>query len=143
MLQPSRHIGRIPPDCPDKMSPVISRLFTALKSMQNAQVLTSTGGVARYVVKYVTELDKGNRVVVWADSHSGAKLRVDKQFVPNTKITSSRVNQEKIQEKSREKKHDIGRAISYVEKLQMLLGYSEVKHSFDFEHIATTFRTTR
>ena len=64
--------------------------------MMNVQILTGTSGVARYVVKYICkvsdppfklmqcfiiylsmvlntfhQLDEGNRVIMWADGHSG------------------------------------------------------------------------
>ena len=145
MLIPKRHIGRITPGCPDKMSPVISRLFAGLRSMQNAQVLTNTGGVARYVVKYVTALDQGNRTVVWADPHSGAKVLVDKHFLHNPKISRSNRNEQKIFEKSRQYKHPLGRTVSPMEMLQQMLGVPEVITTFEYVHIATTsleFRPT-
>ncbi len=47
MFQPRRHLGRITPGCTEKMSPVISKMFVGFLSLQNAQVLTHTNGVAQ------------------------------------------------------------------------------------------------
>ena len=80
--------------------------------MQNAQVLTGTNGVARYVVKYVVKLDEGNRCVVWADSHSGAVIQAQHTFLHNTKITSSKANEDKSFAKFWESKHPVGKAIA-------------------------------
>ena len=46
------------------MSPVIPDFFVALKSMQNAQALDHTYGIAKYVCKYITTFDQGNYVPI-------------------------------------------------------------------------------
>ena len=73
------------------MSAVIKEYFAATCSMQNAQVISGINGVSVYVVKYIMKLDQGNRVAVWADSHSGAILRGEETFLYNTKITGSKI----------------------------------------------------
>ncbi len=54
LFKPTRHFGRCDLKAKENMSPVITEMFGATWSMQNAPVLTTTNGVARYVVKYVT-----------------------------------------------------------------------------------------
>ena len=80
-LRPTRHMGKVTPSTTEKLSPVIPEFFALNRSAQNAQVLTGTNGVARYVAKYIVKMDAGNRCVVWADSHTGAVSIYDVQFL--------------------------------------------------------------
>jgi hypothetical protein len=84
-----RHYGPCNPNSTENMSPVNPVLFAATKSMQNLQVVRNTNGVARYVVKYVVKKDKGNRITLGANFHSGARMNADEKFLHNTKITRS------------------------------------------------------
>jgi hypothetical protein len=70
LFRPTRHFGRCDPKAKEDMSPVIPKMFGATQSMQNAQVMTTTNGVARYVVKYVMELDQNNQVTVAPSVHN-------------------------------------------------------------------------
>ena len=108
------------------MSPVIPEFFAVTKSMQNVQILHGTNGVAKYVVKYIVKFDQGNRCVVWANSHTGAVLRAEHQFLHNTKVTGSKINEDKVHKASRKWRHPEGRAISFPEMQQQILGYPEV-----------------
>ena len=137
LLTPTRHVGKVMPGARDNMSPVCLDWFAALKSMMNFQILTSTNGVARYVVKYVVKLDEGNRCTVYADAHSGSTLKVEKQFLHNTKIASSKINEDKALERSRKRDLPHGRAVSFVETLQHQLGYPEVMQTMKYIHICT------
>ena len=51
MFTPKRHVGVIHPQARENMSPVLAEHFAFTRSTQNAQVITGTGGVTRYVVK--------------------------------------------------------------------------------------------
>ena len=137
LLLPKRHMGRVHPEARCNMSPVFPEFFAATKSMQNAQILTGTNGVAKYVVKYVVKLDQGNRCNVWADAHTGAIMRVDHQFLHNTKIASSKHNEDKAHEKSKSWNKPTGRAIAFPEMQQQLLGYPEVMTNIKFVRICT------
>ena len=137
LLVPKRHLGPVHPGARCNMSPVIDQFFAATKSMQNAQILHGTNGVARYVVKYIVKLDDGNRCIVWADAHTGAVMRAEKDFLHNTKITSSKANENKAYEKSRKWRHPSGRAIAFTEMQQQLLGYPEVMTTLRYVRICT------
>ena len=137
LLQPTRHIGKVHQNATDNMSPVCAEWFAATRSMMNYQVLTGTNGVARYVVKYIVKLDEGNRCTVWADAKSGAVVKVDHQILHNTKITTSKINENKAFEKSRRRDHPTGRAIAFVECVQHLLGEAEVSTTLVFVRICT------
>ncbi|KAL7538852.1 hypothetical protein ACHAXR_012264, partial [Thalassiosira sp. AJA248-18] len=137
LLVPKRHMGRVHPGATCNMSPVIPQFFAATKSMQNAQILNGTHGVASYVVKYIVKLDEGNRCTVWSDAHTGAVMRAEHQFLHNTKITSSKKNEDKAFEKSRARHHPVGRAIAFIEQQQQILGYPEVMTTLNFVRICT------
>ena len=137
ILEPKRHFGAIHPGARCNMSPVIPEFFAATQSMQNVQILHGTNGVAAYVVKYVVKMDKGNRVTVWADANNGNVVKAEHQFLHNTKITSSGINEEKAHERSRRWKHPEGRAIAFPEIQQSILGYSEVMTNLKFIRICT------
>ena len=137
LLQPKRHMGAVNPAATCNMSPVIPQFFAATKSQQNAQILHGTNGVARYVVKYVVKLDEGNRVTVWADSKRGDVIRAEHQFLHNTKVTSSKINEEKAFEKSRAHEKPPGRAIAFPEIQQQILGYPEVMTTLVYTRIST------
>jgi hypothetical protein len=137
LFRPTRHFGRCDPKAKENMSPVICELFGATKSMQNVQVMTTTNGVARYVVKYVTKLDQNNQVTVAPSVHNSAQMQVNTKFLHNTKITRSRINEDKAHHKSNRKHQPCGRAISAPEMQQKLLGQNEVMTTLAFVHINT------
>jgi hypothetical protein len=89
MFCPRRHYGPCNPNAMENISPVNGVLFAATESMQNLQVVRNTNGVARYVVKYIVKKDKGNRITLGANFHSGSRMNVDEKFLHNTKITRS------------------------------------------------------
>jgi hypothetical protein len=89
MICPRRHYGPCNPNATENISPVNGVLFAVTKSMQNLQVVRNTNGVARYVVKYIVKKDKGNRIILGANFHMGARMNVDKNFLHNTKINCS------------------------------------------------------
>jgi len=86
LFRPTRHFGRCDPKAKENMSPVIPEMFGATQSMQNAQVMTTTNGVARYVVKYLTERDQNNQVTVAPSVHNSANMLVDTKFLHNTRL---------------------------------------------------------
>ena len=137
MLHPKRHMGAVHLAARCNMSPVVDKFFAATRSMQNAQILHGTNGVARYVVKYIVKLDDGNRCTVWEDSHTGAVMRAEHHFLHNTKITSSKANEDKAFKKSRDWHKPSGRAIAFTEMQQHILGYPEVMTTLRFVRICT------
>jgi len=88
-------------------------------------------------IDHPTRLDKGNRCIVWADQHTGAVVRCEKQFVHNSKITSSAMLEEKKFQKSRGSKHYVGRYSPFSELQHYLLGYPEVHSTMNFVEINT------
>jgi len=117
------------------MSPVNPVLFAATESIQNIQVVRNTNGVARYVVKYVVKKDEDNRITLGADFHSGARMNADEKFLHNTKITCSRINEEKALEKSKNRKRPSGRGIAHPDMQGRVLGHSDVVTDFIFVRV--------
>jgi hypothetical protein len=105
--------------------------------MQNAQVMTTTNGVACYVVKYVTQRDQNNQVTVAPSVHNSANMQVDTKFLHNTKITCSRINEDKAHQKSNRKHQPCRKAVSGPEMQQKLLGQNKVMTTLAFVHINT------
>ena len=86
----------------------------------------------------VFRFDKGNRCIVSADSQTGNVIRAERQFIHNSKITSSALNEKKAFEKSRQRNKPQGRYIGIPQMLHQLLGYTEVHSTMKFEVIETT-----
>ena len=135
VLNPTRHMGRVTPGTGGNMSPVTPKLFAMTRSMQNFQVITNTNGVSRYVVKYIIKMDTGNRCIVHADKHSGAVIRAEHQFLHNTKVTRSAINEKKAWKKSRKRNNPVGRFISFNECQHQLLGINDVFTTMKFVSI--------
>ena len=89
------------------MSPVIIDFFIATQSMQNAQALEHTNGTSKYVCKYLGKFDKGNYVVLCEDIQTGEWV-LGKKHLHNTKIVSSKYNEDKAFNKDRYKNHPKG-----------------------------------
>ena len=75
-------------------SPVLD-IFCATKSMQNAQVITQTNGCNKCVCKYVGSMDEQNYVVASTSGNKNGSLITRSTFLHYTKITSSKLNEEK------------------------------------------------
>lgn len=118
-----------------KMSPVIGKLFSATRAQQNAQQLTGCGNCYKYLCKYVGKMDEQNRVVVSVDVEG--KIKIETTFLHNTKVTESKINEEKNHEKDRNKRHPHGRAISQNKMLHVIFGYPEVVTDHEHEQIPT------
>ena len=69
--------------------------FCYCQSMQNIQKITNTGGCNKYTIKYIGKIDEQNYVIVHTDSHKNDQLMTKSTFVHNTKLSSSKCNEEK------------------------------------------------
>lgn len=82
-------------------------------------------------------MDKRDRCVVFADAHTGAILRAERQFLHNTKSVRSDLNEKKAFKESKHKDHEYGHSMAFPEIQQQLLGYSDVHTTHRFEVICT------
>ena len=135
-FNPKRHIAPCNFNATCNMSPVIADFFVALKSMQNAQALDHTNGIAKYVCKYIMKFDDGNYVTLCQDIHTGQWV-LGKKHLHNTKIVTSKYNEDKAFGKDRNKLHPRGRDMSHFEIRQILLGDPEVFTNMNFVQIPT------
>jgi hypothetical protein len=86
----------VPParGCEGIISPCNGRLFAAHKSSDNLKQVT-TYFAARYLAKYVAGIDENNRVYVGVESKHATTLNVEYQFLHNTKVAGSAIQEEK------------------------------------------------
>ena len=94
-FHPKRHIPPTNPHFDLNMSPVEGKTFAACRSMQNIQCLVSSGGLNKYVCKYVAQVDDNNHVIVRSHPHDAGRLISQSTFLHNTKIASSAINEKR------------------------------------------------
>lgn len=133
---PSSHLAPCNFNADCNMSPIIPDFFVTTKSMQNAQALENTNGLAKYVCKYVAKFDDGNYIVLLQDVHTGQWI-LRKVKLHNTKIAGSKINEDKAFHKSRDKGHPRGREVTYFEIRQLMMGDPEVLTDLTFIPIST------
>ena len=104
--------------------------------MQNAQALDHTNGISKYICKYLGKFDKGNYVVLCEGIHTG-KWILGKTHLYNTKIVSSKFNEDKAFNKDRERNHPKGQDMPHFEIKQILMGDPEVFNNLNFSKIST------
>ena len=119
------------------ISPVEGYTFAVCRSMQNCQRLTHCGGCSKYVCKYIGKIDEQNYVVVGMNGKKSGSLISNAQFLHNTKVTSSKIQEDKDREKRRDSKNPQGRCISLMEMLHVMLKYPEVYTNLRFISIST------
>ncbi len=135
-FKPHRHMAPCNRNARCNMSPTPTELFLLLRSMVNAQWMGHSNGIAKYLLKYVGKFDQGNRATASANPHTGA-IRVGQEFLHNTKIASSRINEDKAFERRRNKHHPIGRDYPILELYHLMLGLPEVTTNLRFINICT------
>ena len=113
-FEPKRHIAPCNFNATCNMSPVILDFFVALKSMQNAQALDHTNGISKYICKYIGKFDNGNYIILCEDSHTGEWV-LGKTRLHNTKIVTSKINEDKAFNNDRNKNHPKGRDMPHLE----------------------------
>ena len=100
-FHPSHHIPPTVATNDHNISPVESKCFVQ-RSMQNVQYINHNGGgCCKYCCKYITKFDLGNRVHVKV-KQDGSFVR-SKEFLFNTKVTTSHMAQHKIVKKKQDK----------------------------------------
>ena len=101
--------------------------------MQNVQRLIGTGGCSKYVCKYISKIDEQNYIVIEVDGKG--RLVTKATFLHNTKITSSKIAEDKAREKDWKKPQ--GFCISHLEMLHNMLKYPEIVTNLDFIKVST------
>ena len=127
-----------PPSDPSDgvISPCNGRLFVATRSNQNLKI--ATGYLAsRYLAKYLALVDENNRVYVGAMAKDQNSLKLDTEFLHNTKVTGSAIQEAKRSAARRDRNHPTGRAISHMEMISVILGYDQVYTNLSFFQVPT------
>ena len=137
-FHPHRCIAAVNWNDHSNISPVISELFVACRGMQNIQQIFRCGGCNKYCVKYMSKIDEQNYVIVSVDGRENGVLVTRTEHLHNTKITSSKINEDQKREERRDSKMTHGRAISLCEMLHHMLKYSEVQTDLSFVNLPTT-----
>ena len=102
-FHPTRHIPPTNPVDYTNISPVEGKTFCACLSMQNIQWLTTSGGLNKYICKYIGKIDENNYVIIRAHPHDPGRLVCQTIFLHNTKITSSSINEKRPLKRNEEK----------------------------------------
>ena len=132
-FHPKRHIPPTNPTNDMNISPVEGYTFAACRSMQNAQVLTATGGCSKYCLKYCIKVDEQNFVIVQAENDS--KMVTKAKYLHNTKIVSSKMAEDKDCKKYENKVN--GFCIGPLQMLHLQLQYPEAIQNLNYENIST------
>ena len=138
-FKPKRHIPPINPSDDKNISPVEGKTFSMCRSMQNIQLLTDCGGVNKYVCKYIGKIDEKNFVVAKVDGRG--QLVTRNEFLHNTKVETTKINEDKARLSSRENAR--GRGVSHMEMLHALNKYYEVKTDLNFINVPTVILELR
>ena len=121
---PTRHMPPCNSNAKCNMSPTIAELFLFFRSMTNVQILAHASGIAKYILKYVGKFDQGSRAIASVNTQTG-NIRMGTQFMHNTKIESSRINEERASQQRRDHANPAGRDYPLFEMLQLIMGYPE------------------
>jgi hypothetical protein len=112
------------------MSPVIPMHFIMLRSMVNHQIIAQASGISKYILKYVAKVDVGNKAILFADGYTD-NIWVGSQFLHNTKIATSAINESKAFQSKRYSSHPTGE-VPDVYCQHLILGYLEVTTNMTF-----------
>ncbi len=78
-----------------------------LRFMVNHQIIAQASGVLKYNLKYVAKVDKGNKAILFTDGYTD-NIWVGSQFLHNTKIATSAINESKDFQSKRYSSHLTG-----------------------------------
>jgi hypothetical protein len=99
--------------------------------MTNAQIALQASGVLKYILKYKAKRDKGNKAILFANGCTD-DIRVGSQFLHNTKIVTSAINESKAVQSKRYSSHPTGTEVPDVYCLHLVLGYPEITTNMTF-----------
>ena len=79
----------------------------------------------------MTKIDAGNEAIIFSDSRTD-DIHVGLQFLHNTKIATSEINESKSFKSMRYKNHPTGTEFPDIYSLHLILGYPEIKTNITF-----------
>ena len=113
------------------VSPVEGCTFSVCKSMKNIQVLTWSGGCAKYALKYIAKIEEQNYVTIDVDGQGRFTTR--DVFIHNTKVASSKMGEDK--ERAKYDKMIQRWCTSLMETINVMLKYPEACANMRFIYI--------
>ena len=81
--------------------------------MKNCQLFNKSCSCYKYCCKYITKIDKQNYFIVEIDKHRTGKLVTKLNFLHNTKITSSKIQEEEENKKRKDTRLPDSKVISF------------------------------
>jgi hypothetical protein len=130
-FQPTRHMAPCIMNALCNMSPIIPTHFMVLRSMTNSQIVLQASGISKYILKYIAKRDEGNKAILFANGRTN-DIWVGSQFLHNTKIVTSAINESKAFQNKRYSSHPMGTEVPNVYCLHLILGYPEVTTNITF-----------
>jgi hypothetical protein len=130
-FQPARHMAPCITNARCNMSPIIPKYIMMFESRHNAQVISQSNGTSKYICKYVTNIDEGNKAILFSHCHT-EDICVGLQFLHNTKIATSAINEAKAFEIMRYKYHLTVTEFPDIYSLHLILGYPEITTNIPF-----------
>jgi hypothetical protein len=94
-------------------------------------VISQSNGTSKYICKYVTKIDEGNKAILFSNSRT-EDIRVGSKFLHNTKIATSAINESKAFQSKRYKNHPTGTEFPDIYSLHLILDYPEVTTNIPF-----------
>ncbi len=99
--------------------------------MHYVQIILQASGTLKYICKYITKRDKGNKAIFFANGCAD-DIWVGSQFLHNTKIATSAINEIKAFQSKRYKYHPTGTKVPDIYCLHLILGYPEITNNISF-----------
>jgi hypothetical protein len=130
-FQPTRHMAPCITNALCNMSSIIPIYFLMFRFVHNAQIILQASGTPKHICKYITKRDKGNRAIFFANGCTD-DIRVGSQFLHNTEIATSAINESKAFQSKRYKYHPIGTDVPDIYCLHLILGYPEITNNIPF-----------
>ena len=120
----------------EKISPCVPLAFFLFRSNQNVQMI-ATYQTSRYIEKYCGQIDLNNSVFVSMHGKEKNTAIVRANFLHNTKITGSAINEEIAIQNKKHASHPRARGKSLMEIEQIVLGYPTNYTSIEYIHVST------
>ena len=101
-------------------------------------MISGTNGMNKYICKYIVKIDESNLLRIESHPNKSNTFKINEQVRTNTKVTSSKIVEDKANTKSSKNKNKpTGRSISFFQQLQMILGYPEIRTDLNFINVPT------
>ena len=124
-----------PADNKEHFVPTTSKLYVGHRSQSNT--LQNDGYLtARYIAKYMNELDKNQRVQVKAGKEENTFI-LDHEEIPNTKISSNNYFQKQIDKKHKRDPTFMGRKLGLPEAVRLILNYPSYYTNANYVFVPT------